>query len=117
MTPVLEMLKVQWKGQKSQIMMIKFGKCSQRSVGAGRGAEEGDFTCCLRQLNKVTFELVLEERIVLLAENGEEGKVYMQRTAYTMMENQTPFPRDGNFYSPGVWDAWKLGCKVVYEGS
>lgn len=60
---------------KSEMMMIKFGKYSKRSVGAGGGAEGGDFTC-LRQWNKVTFELVLEKRIVLLAENGEEGKVY-----------------------------------------
>lgn len=31
-------------------------------------------------LNKVTFELVLEQRMVLLTENGGGGGVYSQQT-------------------------------------
>lgn len=37
---------------------------------------------CLRQLNKVTTELVPEERIVLLAEKGEGRSVLRENSTY-----------------------------------
>lgn len=41
----------------------------------------GDFNC-LRQLNKVTSELVPGERIVLLAEKGMGGSVFRENSMY-----------------------------------
>ena len=73
---------------------------------------------CLRQLNKVTFELVLKQRIVPLAENGEGRECTLNRDNSTMVGNQTASPRSGeNLGSPGVWGTRGLGGKVVYEGS
>ena len=48
-------------------------------------------------LNKVTFELVLEQRMVLLAENGGWGSVFSaDRTACIMVKNQIASPRYGD---------------------